>query len=68
MGNIYVNRDMIDSVVDAQPFGGCALSGTGPKAGGPHYLNQFANEITLSENTAAIGGFTSLLMSDDPPH
>lgn len=67
VGNIYINRDMVGAVVGAQPFGGCGLSGTGPKAGGPHYLHRFANEITVSENTAAIGGSTSLLMLDDPP-
>lgn len=67
VGNIYINRDMVGAVVGAQPFGGCGLSGTGPKAGGPHYLHRFANEITVSENTAAIGGSTSLLMLDDTP-
>jgi len=67
VGNIYINRDMVGAVVGAQPFGGCGLSGTGPKAGGPHYLHRFANEITVSENTAAIGGSTSLLMLDQTP-
>ena len=38
VGNIYVNRNMIGAVVGVQPFGGEGLSGTGPKAGGPHYL------------------------------
>ncbi len=37
-GNVYVNRNMIGAVVGVQPFGGEGLSGTGPKAGGPHYL------------------------------
>ncbi|ARU01932.1 bifunctional proline dehydrogenase/L-glutamate gamma-semialdehyde dehydrogenase PutA [Yoonia vestfoldensis] len=41
-GNIYVNRDQIGAVVGSQPFGGEGLSGTGPKAGGPHYLPRFA--------------------------
>ncbi len=40
-GNIYVNRDQIGAVVGSQPFGGEGLSGTGPKAGGPHYLPRF---------------------------
>src|SRR5690606_2465327 len=40
-GNIYVNRNQIGAVVGAQPFGGEGLSGTGPKAGGPHYLGRF---------------------------
>lgn len=65
VGNIYINRDMIGAVVGSQPFGGCGLSGTGPKAGGPHYLTRFANEVTVSENTTAIGGNASLLMMDE---
>ena len=64
-GNIYVNRNMIGAVVGVQPFGGEGLSGTGPKAGGPHYLPRFATERTVSFNTAAIGGNTSLLSIDD---
>ena len=40
-GNVYVNRDQIGAVVGSQPFGGEGLSGTGPKAGGPHYLPRF---------------------------
>ena len=61
VGNIYVNRSMIGAVVGVQPFGGEGLSGTGPKAGGPHYLPRFATERTLSVNTAAVGGVTELL-------
>lgn len=60
-GNIYVNRSMIGAVVGVQPFGGEGLSGTGPKAGGPHYLSRFVLERTLSVNTAAIGGNVELL-------
>jgi RHH-type transcriptional regulator, proline utilization regulon repressor / proline dehydrogenase / delta 1-pyrroline-5-carboxylate dehydrogenase len=60
-GNTYVNRNMIGAVVGVQPFGGQGLSGTGPKAGGPHYLLRFANERTLTINTAAIGGNVELL-------
>jgi RHH-type proline utilization regulon transcriptional repressor/proline dehydrogenase/delta 1-pyrroline-5-carboxylate dehydrogenase len=60
-GNIYVNRNMIGAVVGVQPFGGSGLSGTGPKAGGPHYLHRFATEQTLTINTAAVGGNASLL-------
>lgn len=60
-GNIYVNRNMIGAVVGVQPFGGSGLSGTGPKAGGPHYLHRFASEQTLTINTAAVGGNASLL-------
>jgi len=60
-GNTYVNRNMIGAVVGVQPFGGQGLSGTGPKAGGPHYLLRFATERTLTVNTAAIGGNVELL-------
>jgi RHH-type proline utilization regulon transcriptional repressor/proline dehydrogenase/delta 1-pyrroline-5-carboxylate dehydrogenase len=61
VGNIYVNRSMIGAVVGVQPFGGEGLSGTGPKAGGPHYLPRFATERTVTVNTAAVGGVTELL-------
>jgi RHH-type transcriptional regulator, proline utilization regulon repressor / proline dehydrogenase / delta 1-pyrroline-5-carboxylate dehydrogenase len=61
VGNIYVNRNMIGAVVGMQPFGGEGLSGTGPKAGGPHYLFRFAVERTVSINTAAAGGNAALL-------
>ena len=60
-GNVYVNRNMIGAVVGTQPFGGRGLSGTGPKAGGPHYLHRFAHERTLTINTSAVGGNASLL-------
>jgi RHH-type proline utilization regulon transcriptional repressor/proline dehydrogenase/delta 1-pyrroline-5-carboxylate dehydrogenase len=65
VGNLYVNRNMIGAVVGVQPFGGEGLSGTGPKAGGPHYLPRFANERTVSVNTAAVGGNATLLGLDD---
>ena len=64
-GNVYVNRNMIGAVVGVQPFGGCGLSGTGPKAGGPHYLHRFANERTVTINTTAAGGNASLLSLGD---
>jgi RHH-type proline utilization regulon transcriptional repressor/proline dehydrogenase/delta 1-pyrroline-5-carboxylate dehydrogenase len=60
-GNSYVNRNMIGAVVGVQPFGGEGLSGTGPKAGGPHYLYRFAVERTLTIDTTAAGGNASLL-------
>jgi RHH-type proline utilization regulon transcriptional repressor/proline dehydrogenase/delta 1-pyrroline-5-carboxylate dehydrogenase len=60
-GNIYVNRNMIGAVVGVQPFGGRGLSGTGPKAGGPHYLPRFGTEYSVSNNIAAVGGNASLL-------
>ena len=65
VGNIYVNRNMIGAVVGVQPFGGHGLSGTGPKAGGPHYLPRFATEQTITVNTAAAGGNAALLAQDD---
>ncbi|MBD9355421.1 bifunctional proline dehydrogenase/L-glutamate gamma-semialdehyde dehydrogenase PutA [Methylomonas albis] len=61
VGNIYINRNMIGAVVGVQPFGGMGLSGTGPKAGGPHYLQLFANEQTVTTNLTAIGGNPWLL-------
>lgn len=60
-GNVYVNRNMIGAVVGVQPFGGYGLSGTGPKAGGPLYLQRFATERVLTINTAATGGNVALL-------
>lgn len=60
-GNTYVNRNMIGAVVGVQPFGGEGLSGTGPKAGGPHYLYRFAAERVVTINIAAQGGDPELL-------
>jgi RHH-type proline utilization regulon transcriptional repressor/proline dehydrogenase/delta 1-pyrroline-5-carboxylate dehydrogenase len=67
VGNIYVNRNMIGAVVGVQPFGGERLSGTGPKAGGPHYLPRLCMERSISNNTTAVGGnarLVSLLEED----
>ncbi len=61
VGNLYVNRSMIGAVVGVQPFGGEGLSGTGFKAGGPHYLLRFCTERTVSIDTTAAGGNTALL-------
>ncbi|MGZ5122551.1 MAG: L-glutamate gamma-semialdehyde dehydrogenase [Burkholderiales bacterium] len=61
VGNVYINRSMIGAVVGVQPFGGEGLSGTGPKAGGPHYLARFCVEQTVTTNTAAAGGNVALL-------
>ncbi|MDM0085691.1 L-glutamate gamma-semialdehyde dehydrogenase [Variovorax sp. J31P179] len=61
VGNVYVNRNIIGAVVGVQPFGGEGLSGTGPKAGGPHYLLRFCAEQTLTINTTAAGGNAALL-------
>ncbi|MFN7174763.1 MAG: L-glutamate gamma-semialdehyde dehydrogenase, partial [Thermaurantiacus tibetensis] len=65
VGNLYVNRAMIGAVVGSQPFGGEGLSGTGPKAGGPHYLLRFATERVTSTDTTAAGGNASLLAEAD---
>ena len=64
VGNVYVNRNMIGAVVGVQPFGGHGLSGTGPKAGGPHYLPRLATEQTVTVNTAAAGGNVGLMTGD----
>jgi len=61
VGNIYVNRNMIGAVVGVQPFGGERLSGTGPKAGGPHYLPRLCVERAVSNNTTAVGGNARLV-------
>jgi RHH-type proline utilization regulon transcriptional repressor/proline dehydrogenase/delta 1-pyrroline-5-carboxylate dehydrogenase len=60
-GNVYINRSIIGAVVGVQPFGGMGLSGTGPKAGGPHYLARFAAERAVTVNIAAQGGDPTLL-------
>ena len=61
VGNVYINRAMTGAVVGVQPFGGEGLSGTGPKAGGPHYLHRFCSEQTLTVNTTAAGGNVALM-------
>jgi RHH-type proline utilization regulon transcriptional repressor/proline dehydrogenase/delta 1-pyrroline-5-carboxylate dehydrogenase len=65
VGNLYVNRSMIGAVVGAQPFGGEGLSGTGPKAGGPHYLPRFCVERVTSTDTTSAGGNATLLSLED---
>jgi RHH-type proline utilization regulon transcriptional repressor/proline dehydrogenase/delta 1-pyrroline-5-carboxylate dehydrogenase len=65
VGNLYVNRSMIGAVVGVQPFGGEGLSGTGPKAGGPHYLARFAVERTVSIDTTSAGGNATLLSLEE---
>ncbi len=63
VGNFYVNRNQIGAVVESQPFGGEGLSGTGPKAGGPHYVLRFATERVVCIDTTAAGGNATLLAS-----
>ena len=65
VGNLYVNRSMIGAIVGSQPFGGEGLSGTGPKAGGPHYLHRFTAERVTSTDTTSAGGNATLLSLDD---
>ncbi|MBB5711523.1 bifunctional proline dehydrogenase/L-glutamate gamma-semialdehyde dehydrogenase PutA [Sphingomonas xinjiangensis] len=65
VGNLYVNRSMIGAVVGSQPFGGEGLSGTGPKAGGPHYLQRFCAERSVSVDTTSAGGNATLLSLDE---
>jgi len=65
VGNIYVNRNQIGAVVESQPFGGEGLSGTGPKAGGPHYVARFATERVTCIDTTAAGGNASLMSAID---
>jgi RHH-type proline utilization regulon transcriptional repressor/proline dehydrogenase/delta 1-pyrroline-5-carboxylate dehydrogenase len=55
VGNLYVNREITGAMVGRQPFGGGRLSGTGPKAGGPDYLLQFAEASAVTENTVRHG-------------
>ncbi|RUO62899.1 L-proline dehydrogenase /delta-1-pyrroline-5-carboxylate dehydrogenase [Pseudidiomarina planktonica] len=65
VGNVYINRNQIGAVVGVQPFGGRGLSGTGPKAGGPHYLTRFVTEKTRTNNITAVGGNATLLSLGD---
>jgi RHH-type transcriptional regulator, proline utilization regulon repressor / proline dehydrogenase / delta 1-pyrroline-5-carboxylate dehydrogenase len=65
VGNLYVNRSMIGAIVGSQPFGGEGQSGTGPKAGGPHYLPRFCNERVTSTDTTSSGGNATLLSLED---
>jgi RHH-type proline utilization regulon transcriptional repressor/proline dehydrogenase/delta 1-pyrroline-5-carboxylate dehydrogenase len=61
VGNVYINRAMTGAVVGVQPFGGEGLSGTGPKAGGPQYLQRFCTEQTVTVNTTSAGGNVALM-------
>lgn len=61
VGNIYINRNMVGAKVSSQPFGGHGLSGTGPKAGGPNYLNAMVDEYIITTNITAWGGNPDLL-------
>jgi RHH-type proline utilization regulon transcriptional repressor/proline dehydrogenase/delta 1-pyrroline-5-carboxylate dehydrogenase len=65
VGNLYINRSMIGAIVGSQPFGGEGRSGTGFKAGGPHYLLRFVHERTVSTDTTSAGGNASLLSIED---
>ncbi len=65
VGNLYVNRTMTGAVVGSQPFGGEGLSGTGPKAGGPHYLPRFCAERVTTIDTTSAGGNATLLSLEE---
>ena len=65
VGNFYLNRDIVGAVVGVQPFGGQGLSGTGPKAGGPNYLQSFVTEKTFTDNVMATGGNIDLLTKNN---
>jgi RHH-type proline utilization regulon transcriptional repressor/proline dehydrogenase/delta 1-pyrroline-5-carboxylate dehydrogenase len=65
VGNLYINRNQIGAVVESQPFGGEGLSGTGPKAGGPHYVARFATERVTCIDTTAAGGNATLMAATD---
>ena len=65
VGNTYINRNMVGAVVGVNPFGGQGLSGTGPKAGGPHYLSRFVTEKTRTDNVVAKGGNTQLFSLEE---
>ncbi len=65
VGNAYVNRSQVGAVIGVQPFGGRGLSGTGPKAGGPLTLHAFAEERSVSVNSAAFGGDAALLAAGE---
>jgi RHH-type proline utilization regulon transcriptional repressor/proline dehydrogenase/delta 1-pyrroline-5-carboxylate dehydrogenase len=65
VGNLYVNRSMIGAIVGSHPFGGEGQSGTGPKAGGPHYLPRFCAERVTSTDTTSAGGNATLLSLED---
>jgi RHH-type proline utilization regulon transcriptional repressor/proline dehydrogenase/delta 1-pyrroline-5-carboxylate dehydrogenase len=61
VGNLYINRNQIGAVPGVQPFGGEGLSGTGPKAGGPSYVQRFATERVRTTDITATGGNVQLL-------
>ena len=65
IGNIYINRNIVGAVVGVQPFGGRGLSGTGPKAGGSHYILNLVNEKSYSYDTTAAGGNATLFMMSE---
>jgi len=69
VGNIYVNRNQIGAVVGAQPFGGEGLSGTGPKAGGPHYLRRFRKSATgpVADAGSAAATVNAASLADNLP-
>ncbi|SFR93883.1 L-proline dehydrogenase /delta-1-pyrroline-5-carboxylate dehydrogenase [Mitsuaria sp. PDC51] len=65
IGNVYVNRNIIGAVVGVQPFGGEGMSGTGPKAGGPHYLLRFAAQPKVEATEAAAPALVTTVAGAD---
>jgi RHH-type proline utilization regulon transcriptional repressor/proline dehydrogenase/delta 1-pyrroline-5-carboxylate dehydrogenase len=65
IGNVYVNRNIIGAVVGVQPFGGEGMSGTGPKAGGPHYLLRFAAQPKVEAAEAAAPALVTTVAGAD---
>ncbi len=68
VGNLYVNRNQIGAIVGSQPFGGEGLSGTGPKAGGPHYLGRFFKEPSVSASSADTAPVSADMLRDAVEH
>ena len=66
-GNIYVNRNQIGAIVGSQPFGGEGLSGTGPKAGGPHYLRRFRKSPSAGTELVKGARVTATQLTDNLP-
>ncbi|MBY0421673.1 MAG: aldehyde dehydrogenase family protein, partial [Parvularculaceae bacterium] len=66
VGNIYVNRNQIGAVVGVQPFGGEGLSGTGPKAGGPHYVAALTRLVAPSAAAVAPAAALDETRAADP--
>ena len=65
VGNLYINRGCTGAIVERHPFGGFKMSGLGGKAGGPHYLQQFADGVAVAENTLRSGFAPDVGLSEE---